>query len=128
MADTLPVPCNPPRDPPLMYRTVPIDQLRPGMYVQRVNGAWLKHPFWRTSFLASEREIERLRDSGIQSVDIDPSRSEDWDAEAGVENAPAEADAAAAIPDPMAPAEAVAVAQRSEEHTSELKSRENHVC
>src|SRR5690606_40122114 len=87
MADTLPVPCNPPRDPPLMYRTVPIDQLRPGMYVQRVNGAWLKHPFWRTSFLASEREIERLRDSGIQSVDI-----------------------------------------RSEEHTSELQSREKLVC
>src|SRR5690606_8646726 len=46
MADTLPVPCNPPRDPPLRYRTVPIVQLRPGMYVQRVNGAWLKHPFW----------------------------------------------------------------------------------
>lgn len=114
MADTLPVPCNPPRDPPLMYRTVPIDQLRPGMYVQRVNGAWLKHPFWRTSFLASEREIERLRDSGIQSVDIDPSRSEDWNVEDGA-NAPAEADAAAtapaSIPVPTATAEAVSVAE-----------------
>jgi uncharacterized domain HDIG len=62
-----------------MYVTIPIDELRPGMYVQRVNGAWLKHPFWRTSFLATEHHVQRLRDSGVASVDIDPSRSQETD-------------------------------------------------
>lgn len=72
-----------------MQRTIPVHQLRPGMYVQRVNGAWLKHPFWRTSFLATARDIERLQGSGIETVDIDPERSlpEEDPAEAAAEPA-----------------------------------------
>jgi len=46
------------------------------MYVQRLNGAWLSHPFWKTSFLATARDIERLRASGVETVDIDPERSQ----------------------------------------------------
>ncbi len=44
------------------------------MYVQRVNGAWLRHPFWRASFVATAQDIQRLRDSGVESVDVDPAR------------------------------------------------------
>ncbi|MBO9716983.1 MAG: HD-GYP domain-containing protein [Pseudoxanthomonas sp.] len=54
-----------------MFRTIHVEQLRPGMHVQRLNGPWLKHPFWRGSFIATERDIERLRDSAVESVDID---------------------------------------------------------
>lgn len=57
-----------------MPTTLPVDQLLPGMYVQRVNGAWLSHPFWRGSFLATAQDIRRLRDSGVESVEIDPDR------------------------------------------------------
>lgn len=58
-----------------MSTILPVDQLLPGMYVQRVNGAWLSHPFWRGSFLASAQDIQRLRECGVESVEIDPERS-----------------------------------------------------
>ncbi len=54
-----------------MLRTIHVDRLRPGMHIQRLNGPWLKHPFWRTSFLATEHDIERLRASDVESVEID---------------------------------------------------------
>src|SRR5690606_10996252 len=93
-----------------MYVTIPIDELRPGMYVQRVNGAWLKHPFWRTSFLATEHHVQRLRDSGVASVDIDPSRSQETD-----EPPPAaepDAAAATAAPEPAPEPAAATVSPR----------------
>jgi putative nucleotidyltransferase with HDIG domain len=62
-----------------MLRTIQVDQLRPGMHIQRLNGPWLKHPFWRTSFLATEQDIERLRASEVESVDIDIHRGVDVD-------------------------------------------------
>ncbi|AKC86974.1 HD-GYP domain-containing protein [Pseudoxanthomonas suwonensis] len=60
-----------------MLKTIHVDQLRPGMHVQRLNGPWLKHPFWRSSFVASDRDIDRLRESEVETVDIDASRGED---------------------------------------------------
>ncbi|UNK56143.1 HD-GYP domain-containing protein [Pseudoxanthomonas daejeonensis] len=62
-----------------MLRTIHVDQLRPGMHVQRLNGPWLKHPFWRSSFLATERDIERLLASEVETVDIDIRRGVDAD-------------------------------------------------
>ena len=41
-----------------MLKTIDVDQLRPGMFIQRLHGSWLKHPFWRSSFLASEQDVE----------------------------------------------------------------------
>lgn len=82
-----------------MSTNLRVDQLRPGMYVQRVNGAWLRHPFWRSSFVATAQDIQRLRDSGVESVEIDPARSV----------APEEADAGAPAtsqPEPPGPGEA----------------------
>ena len=60
-----------------MLRTIYVDQLRPGMYVHRLNGPWLNHAFWRTSFLATERDIERLQESGVETVEIDAERGDD---------------------------------------------------
>lgn len=60
-----------------MLKTIHVDQLRPGMHVQRLNGPWLKHPFWRSSFVASDRDIDRLRESEVETVDIDASLGED---------------------------------------------------
>ena len=53
-----------------MQKTIDVDQLRPGMHVLRLNGSWLKHPFWRSSFVATDRDIEQLRASSVESVDI----------------------------------------------------------
>lgn len=63
-----------------MRKTIRVGQLRPGMYVQRVHGPWLQHPYWRASFTASERDVERLLGSDVEALDIDTSRGADVDA------------------------------------------------
>ena len=54
-----------------MLRTIRTDQLRPGMYVQRLCGSWLDHPFWRGSFLADSASVARVQASGVQTLVID---------------------------------------------------------
>ena len=54
-----------------MLRTIRTDQLRPGMYVQRLCGSWLDHPFWRGSFLADSAAVARVQASGVQTLVID---------------------------------------------------------
>ncbi len=62
-----------------MLKTIDVDQLRPGMHVQRLLGPWLKHPFWRTSFIAGADEVARLQGSVIEQVVIDTSLGPDVD-------------------------------------------------
>ena len=50
-------------------------ELRAGMYVASVEGAWIHNPFWRSSFKLSDRsQIERLVESGVEFVTIDVSK------------------------------------------------------
>lgn len=61
-----------------MIKTIPSRQLRPGMFLHRLCGSWLHHPFWRTSFLIKDaRQIAEIVDSGIAEVMIDLSRGLD---------------------------------------------------
>jgi len=58
-----------------MHIRVPIDRLEIGMYVDEIEGSWLDHPFWRSSFrISTPRQLAKLRASGIASVIIDDSR------------------------------------------------------
>lgn len=59
-----------------MLQTVNVADLRPGMYVQKLLGPWMQHPFWRTSFLLDDERIAELQDSGVEQVVVDLSRSE----------------------------------------------------
>jgi len=59
-----------------MLQTVDVADLRPGMYVQKLLGPWMQHPFWRTSFLLDDGRIAELQDSGVEQVVVDLSRSE----------------------------------------------------
>jgi len=43
-----------------MLRTIRTEQLVPGMYVQKFCGSWVDHPFWRSSFLAEQSEVDRV--------------------------------------------------------------------
>ena len=55
-----------------MLQKILPQQLRMGMYVERLGGSWLQHPFWRGSFLIRrEQEIEAICDSGVDEVWID---------------------------------------------------------
>ena len=61
-----------------MLKRVPISSLRVGMYVQELGGAWLDHPFWRSSFKIDSPEVLRqIVDSRIREAWIDTSRGLD---------------------------------------------------
>ncbi|MBL8257191.1 MAG: HD-GYP domain-containing protein [Pseudoxanthomonas mexicana] len=59
-----------------MLQTVDVAELRPGMYVHKLLGPWMQHPFWRTSFLLDADRVAELQDSGVEQVVVDLSRSE----------------------------------------------------
>lgn len=86
-----------------MLQTVEVADLRPGMYVQKLLGPWMQHPFWRTSFLVDDARLAELQDSGVEQVVVDLSRSrpeeEGGDAEDSVAaRDPASGAATAAVP------------------------------
>jgi len=69
------------------------EQAALGMYVQRFEGSWLSHPFWRAQFvIESDAELLRVR-NGATDIFIDPTK--------GVTVAPATTPAAA---EPLRPA------------------------
>ena len=84
-----------------MLQTVDVADLRPGMYVQKLLGPWMQHPFWRTSFLLDRERIAELQGSGVEQVVVDLSRSEH---EAGADEATTATEAPAG-PAPDRPAD-----------------------
>ncbi len=64
-----------------MLKKIACDQARAGMYVARLDGPWLQHPFWRGAFaLKNLDDVRALRDSGIPEVWIDTARGADVEA------------------------------------------------
>ena len=108
-----------------MLKTIHVEQLQPGMFVQRLNGPWLKHPFWRGSFLASHQDVERLRDSDVESIDIDTARG--GDLAPAPQPPPADGNAAAPPPATPAPAGARPAVPATADLASEL-SRARRIC
>ena len=61
-----------------MIKKIPVDMLKPGMYVADFNAGWLNHPFPLNSMLiASESDVARVRAAGIRSLLIDTERGDD---------------------------------------------------
>jgi putative nucleotidyltransferase with HDIG domain len=61
-----------------MLKKVPVEQLRLGMHLQEMCGAWLDHPFWKTKFvLRDETDLKKLRESGVAECWIDISKGLD---------------------------------------------------
>ena len=60
-----------------MLRTIDVQSLLPGMYVNRLLGPWMQHPFWRSSFLIDGEDIAKLRASVVSRVVIDTARGLD---------------------------------------------------
>ena len=59
-------------------KKVPVDQMRLGMHLQEMCGAWLDHPFWKTKFvLRDPADLSKLQESGIQACWIDVSKGLD---------------------------------------------------
>jgi cyclic di-GMP phosphodiesterase len=61
-----------------MIKRIPVERLQVGMYVQELDGPWLDHRFWRSSFkIDTAAVLRRLVGSGIREVWIDTERGLD---------------------------------------------------
>ena len=80
-----------------MLKKIPVDQLRIGMYLHKLDASWINHPFWRSAFLISQQaDIDKLVSSGITHVIIDTSKGDD------VAAPDAEKTATSSVPPPVA--------------------------
>lgn len=61
-------------------KLIAIDQLRPGMYVQDVNCAWMDHPFVNSHFAVKDaKRVSDIRALGVRELYIDTARGFDVD-------------------------------------------------
>jgi putative nucleotidyltransferase with HDIG domain len=61
-----------------MLKKIRVDQVRLGMHLHALEGAWMDHPFWKTRFIIREVEqLKKLQDSVIAEVWIDPEKGLD---------------------------------------------------
>lgn len=82
-----------------VLKTIGVAELRLGMFVHRVGGSWLDHPFWTTRFeLRDAADLQRLRSSGVQHCVIDTARGLDVAAAPAPVAAPTVAPADVAAP------------------------------
>lgn len=59
-----------------MLKTISTKELKVGMFIQQMQGAWFDHPFWRKSFLLKDfDDLSKLLASNIASVQIDTEKS-----------------------------------------------------
>ena len=72
-----------------MLKTIQTQSLKAGMYVVKLHGPWLQHPFWRTRFVVDQDDVDALLASPIDRVDIDTDRGGHMDSgvDAGVHRA-----------------------------------------
>ncbi len=55
-----------------MLKKIPVNQLRLGMHLHRLEGPWIGHSFWKTRFVIDTSEdLRRLHDSGVVECWID---------------------------------------------------------
>ncbi len=106
-----------------MLKKIRVDQVRLGMHLHALEGAWMDHPFWKTRFVIREAEqLKKLHDSVIAEVWIDPEQGLDVHEEA--ETLPVSVRAPACAPaaqPPPAPA-STPVPPPSRSFTEELRT------
>ncbi|MFN9092401.1 MAG: DUF3391 domain-containing protein, partial [Alphaproteobacteria bacterium] len=107
-----------------MEKKIAVSELRVGMHLLRLEGPWIKHPFWRArSVIDDPRMLVQVRDSGVRECWIDTSRGLDvGGAEAAPRPAtPAAAPAPAPAPPPAPAPVAPAAAPATQDFESELR-------
>jgi HD-GYP domain-containing protein (c-di-GMP phosphodiesterase class II) len=68
-----------------MIKKIPVERLRPGMFLHNLNAGWMSHPFIRNRFLVDDEcVIQRIAQAGIHELYIDTTRGLD-DADAPTE-------------------------------------------
>jgi HD-GYP domain-containing protein (c-di-GMP phosphodiesterase class II) len=61
-----------------MLKKIRVDEVRLGMHLHALEGAWIDHPFWKTRFVISDAgDLRKLRDSSVREVWIDAAKGLD---------------------------------------------------
>ncbi len=61
-----------------MLKRIAPTEVELGMFVHKLEGSWLKHPFWKTKFVLTDTGTLRdLRDADIEAVVIDIEKGKD---------------------------------------------------
>jgi HD-GYP domain-containing protein (c-di-GMP phosphodiesterase class II) len=61
-----------------MLKRIDVADVQLGMFIHKLEGSWLKHPFWRTKFLLTDAQtLADLRASEVEGVLIDVNLGED---------------------------------------------------
>ena len=71
-------------------KTIPVHQVRMGMFIHSLKGSWIDHPFWKKAFkLEDADDLNKLHSSGVREVVIDTSKGLDVATEKPIETAEA---------------------------------------
>jgi len=61
-----------------MLKRIDVTDVQLGMFIHKLEGSWLKHPFWRTKFLLTDADLlGDLRASAVDGVLIDLTKGAD---------------------------------------------------
>jgi len=61
-----------------MLKTIPTNQVKLGMHLHALAGAWVNHPFWKTNFIINDAiDLKKIQQSGVKEVVIDISKGLD---------------------------------------------------
>ncbi|WP_330110127.1 HD-GYP domain-containing protein [Methylophaga thalassica] len=61
----------------MAIKRIATSELQIGMYIQKLGGSWIQHPFVRSSFLLTEpNDINRIKEAGIKELWIDDEKGE----------------------------------------------------
>lgn len=61
-----------------MLKTISVNEVMLGMHIHALEGAWMKHPFWKTKFvLDNPEDLAKLQQSEIKHVVIDVAKGLD---------------------------------------------------
>jgi HD-GYP domain-containing protein (c-di-GMP phosphodiesterase class II) len=61
-----------------MLKRIDVAEVRLGMYIHKLEGPWLKHPFWKTKFLLTDAgQLADLHASELEAVVIDVEKGDD---------------------------------------------------
>jgi HD-GYP domain-containing protein (c-di-GMP phosphodiesterase class II) len=61
-----------------MLKRVKTEDVRLGMFLHKLEGAWLSHPFWKRKFLIEDPDqLAELKSSAVEWVHIDVSKGDD---------------------------------------------------
>ncbi len=92
-----------------MLKKIAIADLRLGMHLERFEGAWIDHPFWRSRFVIdSPADLNAAQSSAVRECWIDTAQG--LDVAAAPAPAPVAATAAAVVPSLVPPPEAASFA------------------